>query len=461
MELPIKGRPKVRVALEVLRCLSRERLKSGKGSHLAYTITRVDPFASLVHHLVQTSSNPNLVSTFAYPNAARLADETVQMVGKSILRHGEPYLGGLVMNSGTHSLHQALHLFLSEYYGRRGWDYLRSGHPDFRTSGIPKPVVLAPLTLRNFVEKATMQSGLGHESVLYYDLDKGFQPDAASIHRVLRTLGERERLLLHVVQAGDQEHGIVHDAGRWARFVNAEESKHGNRPFTLVDATAHWLNTWAREKPGADFSVPEVDAIIVDPQKVELPFNHSLLLLRDYRLLRPHVRGTLKPVESREGPDEEERVKLQAVATTFTSRGAAPVIATYAYLQHKGERGLRKERRRVLENAGYLRRLIAQSKFFRLLPSEGSTIAFEAVGEPVLNRRVAERINQGPFFVTYSPVLKAHTQEQVEAAEGGDERYTGLWGTVMEAHSKRGLRHVFNALEKAASEERRLLERSA
>ncbi len=451
MEIPHRGRFKISVASELYRRLRGERMKPGSGKSLAYTISRVDPFASLVTHFVQTGNNPNLITSFAYPNASELADETVQMIGRSVLGHKGKFLGGLILNSGTHSLQQAIHLFLTEYYARHDWDYLKNGHPEFGSQKIPKPVILAPFVSKTYIEKAAMQCGMGHASVKYYDLDETFHPDMKSVEKTLEQIPRTQRVLLNLVSAGDTEHGIVHGAGPLAEMVNRHQKKDGHRPFTLVDATAHWLNSWAQGKKTADFSNPHVDAVIVDPQKIDLPYNHSILFLRDYRLLRPHVRGTLKPVEAKEEANPQERLKLQSVATTFTSRGAAPVLATWAYLQHRGQRRIRTERNKLLENAEYLRKLLRKSPHFRLLPSEGSVVAFQSMGEASLNRKIAETINQtGPYFVTYSPSLNAHTQEQVRQAEAGDEQYTGLFGAVTEAHTKARLRAIVNALEKAA-----------
>lgn len=450
MEIPERGRTKFGVARELYRRLRGERMKPSSGRSLAYTISPVDPFASAVQHVVQTTVNPNLITSFAYPNANQIADETVQMIGKSILHHDGPHLGGLVLNSGTHSLQQALHLFLTEYYHGHGWDYLADGQPHGRTD-IPRPVILAPFVSKTYVEKAAMQCGLGHRNIRYYDLDENFQPDKKSIQKALENLGKNERIAVNVISAGDTEHGIVHEARKVISQVNGHQEEHGNRPFTIVDATAHWLNSWALGKKNADFSTPEVDAIAIDPQKIELPYNHSILLLKDYRILRRHVRGTLRPVESKKDADPQERVKLQSVATTFTSRGAGPVIATWAYLQNKGKQTLRKERQKLLNNADYLRELIKKSPNFQLIPSEGSVVAFEAVGDPALNRKIAEHVNnQTPYFITYSPTLNAHTQEQVQQAEQGDEQFTGLYGAVTERHTKKSLKRIFNALEQAA-----------
>jgi glutamate/tyrosine decarboxylase-like PLP-dependent enzyme len=439
--------------IESLRTLvARDRYQMGTGEALARPITLVHPFPAAVHDQIIRSQNPNLAMPFSFGGTWSAVHSTERML-LNLFRHPQPTEGGmLVLKSATQSLQQALILYLVRYYAEYGFDLRKEGlaeacaRPD-----IPTPMVLASVTNNAALVKAVEAIGLGRDQLRFYAVDEQFLPCAASVAKTVAEIHQSGgRILAHAIVMGDTERGLAHDPTPVDAQVSDLCSGHGYCPPIIADAAAQWLNLamLGGDIPW-DFACPNIRALVIDPQKIELPYDHSLLLLRDFTDLR----ALQAPGHIPQMNHSDEKQSLVAHAHFLTSRGAAPVLSMYAYLLQQGLQGLRESRQRIIDLSRLFAHGLSKSPYYRLVVEpQTSVVAWTSTSSRAdANWETASRINQNPkdhLMVAYSPILRARLPEdgplRTSAASPG---FDGLHVHVMEHNTEEAVEKLLARLE--------------
>jgi hypothetical protein len=274
-------------SLRTLRTLDRYQMSTGEA--LARPITLVHPFPAAVHDQIMRSQNPNLAMHFSFGGTWSAVHSTERML-LNLFRHPQPTEGGmLVLKSATQSLQQALILYLVRYFAQYGFDLRKEGLAQARARpDIPTPMVLASVTNNSALVKAVEAIGLGRDQLRFYAVDEQFRPCSLSVVKAVNDIHQsRGRILVHAVVMGDTERGLAHDPTPVDAQVSDLCSGYGCCPPIVADAAAQWFNLAMLEGDIPwDFACPNIRALVIDPQKIELPYDHSLLLLRDFTDLR-------------------------------------------------------------------------------------------------------------------------------------------------------------------------------
>lgn len=448
--IPQNGVP-VSVVKKMLHdIVEKNRYQIPSGAACARPITRVCAIARYAQTLMESTINPNLACRFMYDSVWDAVEKTEQMVLR-LLDHPSPQNGGmLVMKSATQALTQALELVIMEYFARYRYDVRTGGLAAAPYKNIPKPVILAPVQANAALERAVEVLGLGTHSIRYYGLNTCYDTDIDSLKKTIAVIhSHNERIAACVSVCGDTERGIIQDNNAIASVIARHCFAYGYRPRLIVDAAAQWL-TAARTKDARawDFFNRAISMIVVDPQKCELPYDISMLLLRRYRDLE-----ILAPSDTPKTLRGKERKQhLEAKANMLTSRGGAQVIALYAYLLSEGMQGLLKSRNRILGLTKTFAEYIRTSVYYSLIAEpETSVVAWTSKSaRSGANWAIAKAINNGKdgCFIAYSPIMRVRTpsQRKRQLREQGFA-YDGLHIHLMEHNTEKGLFRLCKRLE--------------
>lgn len=449
-EIPERGVPESEIWNQLDAMAAANRCQVGSGLAFGRPITGTHPLAASIVERLSTGLKPNLPIGFGYSGVWDVMEAAGDMMLK-LFSHPNPEDGGMVvLKSATQSLQQALHLYLAKYYQGFGVDLAQVGLAGVPLD-IPRPVILAPITANILLSKAAPLIGLGADSIYYLGLDEKYGANRESMIEALNFIHAQGcRVFAHVTVAGDAEHGIAYPAVALDREVTACCAAHGYRPPVIVDAAAQWLNlamsgmskTW-------DFGAADANirAIIIDPQKIELPYDQSFLLLRDVRDLAAIAPPTL--------PQHADRRALLTHANNILSRGGEPALATYYYLLNQGQEGLRASRERILNQARRFGEYIASSSRYELISEpESSIVCWRSTSnDPEANWRIALALNsqeKDRLFVTYSTTLRARTPEELRKGQTGSREHDGLLVHMMEHNTPEAVDHLIRRLEELA-----------
>jgi glutamate/tyrosine decarboxylase-like PLP-dependent enzyme len=353
----------------------------------------------------------------------------------------------VVLKSASQSLQQALHLYRSMYYAENGVRLSETGLAGAANFNVPRPAVLAAVNNNIMLAKAAALVGFGREDLFLYSLNDEFQPDEDSVRDAInRAHASGRRIVAHLAIAGDAERGIVHSARRLDAMASQMCAELGYRPRVIVDAAAQWLNFLMWEKSSEwDLRAENdnISAVIFDPQKVELPFDLSLLLLRDYKDLEALV-------DPAHCPHPDKRYLLSQ-ANNVLSRGGESIIAAYYYLMNQGLSGLRESRGLIFERSRELADYIRSDPRYTLISEpQGSVVAWRLTDpDPAANWNFIQRINaqqNDRLLLTYNMQCRARTPEQLESSLRGDRSYDGIVAHVMEHNSPSDVRRLIQRL---------------
>ncbi len=446
--MPKQGIPRQAILSRLEKIIHTNKYQIPTGRPCARPITRVHPFASSVQGIFERTINPNICAPYLYDSVWEVVEDLESML-LHLCNHPDPQRGGsVVLKSGTQALAQALQLYLVHYYTSFGYDLRRDGLLGTRLSHIPEPIILSSLDANGALEKAVESLGLGRKAIYYYGLDSEYNTDYISLQETLNSIHqENKRIFANIIVAGDTERGKMQDAGIIGGMVADSCKKYGYTPPIVVDASAQWLN--AAMLGGSekwDFQNHNVRAIIVDPQKIELPYDLSVLLLADY--------GDLKVLvpESSASPMQESKRMLEAQANMLTSRGGSQMVALYAYLLEQGIEGLKTSRKRICSLAQQLARYITQSEHYVLVVRpETSVVAWQSThASPEANWKTALAINNAKdgLCVAYSPIMRIRTvREHQDYVQNRERKYDGLHAHIMEHNTEDGIGYLCQRLE--------------
>lgn len=450
IRIPREGLKKMAVKKLLNDIVRKNRYQIPSGAACARPITRVCAIARYAQGLMESTINPNLACLFMYDTVWDAVLKTEQML-LHLLHHPSPQNGGmLVMKSATQALTQALELVMMEYFARYHYDVRTRGLAAAPYTAIPKPVIVAPIHANVALERAVEVLGLGTQSIRYYGLTANYDTDIDSLKKTIASIhSHNERIAACVSVCGDTERGNIQDTGEIAHVIARQCSAYGYRPRLIVDAAAQWL-TVALTKDARlwDFSNKAVSMIVIDPQKIELPYDSSMLLLRRYRDLE-----ILAPQDTPTALKGRERKQhLEAKATMLTSRGGAQTIALYAYLLSEGVQGLLKNRKRILRLTKMVTDYIRTSAYYSLVAEpETSVVAWISKStHQSANWEIAKAINNGNdgCFIAYSPIMRVRTLTQRKRQLRDQGRaYDGLHIHVMEHNTEKGLLRLCKRLE--------------
>jgi glutamate/tyrosine decarboxylase-like PLP-dependent enzyme len=348
-----------------------------------------DPIATIGYVYSMMLANPNSVDMEMFYGAYEMAQEAKSMTSHllglsptfSIDTTGEwvdgivpHHVGGWFLNGGTESIQQAIWTFRNKFLKDK------FGNEDIRSNGyrniIAKdiPVVIAPINAHFALDKSMEIVGLGKgdSSIKRFYLNNGGRPEPESFRKQLRnTLAHGEEVSTVFVTAGDTERGIISDTSAMAKVLRDEYKRKGlenNIPPIMVDAAAQYLfaavmdssdkyldvDGIPMEIPVWDFRIPEVEVIVTDPHKNEIPYPASILIYRDAKLANFTQmeeaylsNDMLKHVT---GMATEELAVAQACSTIPTSRAAYGSIATWAYYVGNGLDKIRQRKEKVWAN---------------------------------------------------------------------------------------------------------------
>lgn len=432
------------------KLIEGNRYQIPTGRPCARPVTKVHPVASYAQHRVESTINANLVSPYMYDAVWDVVEETESML-LHLLGHPDTDRGGsVVLKSATQAISQALQLYLVRYYEAYGYDVREKGLLQALYSDIPEPVILAPISINQALEKSAELLGIGRQHVDYYDLGSDFEADYDSVQRVVRGIhSSNKRIIANIAVVGDTERGKIQNVKGLDALISELCEEQGYRPPVVVDAAAQWLNAAMTQNTGKwDLSNPNVKALVIDPQKIELPYDLSILLLQDYTdliSLAPEMRYTQTPYKA-------DKRKLEAQANILTSRGGTQILTMYAYLLHEGISGLRKSRKRIVDLVSRLADYIRESDYYELVSEpETSVVAWTSTNNsPQANWKVAEEINGGDdgLFIAYSPVMKVRkVQDRQEYSRTNTSGYDGLHAHIMEHNTHEGIDLLCRRLE--------------
>lgn len=448
--IPQNGLPVSVVKKLLIDITKKNRYQIPSGAACARPITRVCAIARYAQNLMESTINPNLACRFMYDSVWDAVEKTEQMLLR-LLHHPSPQNGGmLVMKSATQALTQALELVLMKYFAQYQYDLRSRGLADAPYKRIPKQVILAPIHANVALERAVEVLGLGTQGIRYYGLNTRYDTDIDSLEKTIASIhASNERIAACVAVCGDTERGQIQDTHIIGRVIERHCSAYNYRPPLIVDAAAQWLTAaLTRDARVWDFSNRAVSMIVIDPQKSELPYDISMLLLRRYRDLE-----MLAPSDTPKTLRGNERKQyLEAKANMLTSRGGAQVIALYAYLLSEGMRGLLKSRNRILRLTNMFTDYIRTSTYYSpIAEPETSVVAWTSTSRnPCANWEIAKAINNGKdgCFIAYSPIMRVRTlsQRKRHLREQGIA-YDGLHIHVMEHNTEKGLLRVCKRLE--------------
>lgn len=454
--IQLKGMSQRTIDILIAQAMGNCLYQPGSGEPTGRPVTTTDRYAASVAETISTGTNFNLVMGFSYSALWALAENCTEMV-QALMHNPNPQNGGtIITGSGTQSIAHAFQIALAKYYNGHDIDYLSEGLNSPRIQSVPRPVILTPINANFAIVKAAQSIGLGQGSIRYYGVDSEFRADVDSMKEAIRAAHESgERIIVSFGIAGDTEHGTLERIST-LETVLAEcceqgcGEREGYIPPILVDASCQWLNSSVSGTSELwDFRNPGVWGIVADPHKSELPFNLSLLLLRDLKELEP-----LAPNSAFSGvqPIHDKRT-LEVQANLLTSRGGAPIIALYAYLLNQGMQGLIKKRATINELVGNLRDYIVESPYYKLVcEPHSSVVSFVSTHpHPDANFKTALKINgnqDDSLFIAYSPIMRARTPEELQRGLTPECReFDGLHAHFMEHNTPQGLQKLIRRLD--------------
>lgn len=428
--------------------MGRNRSQVTTGMAFARPVTGTHPLAAGIVHALSEQLKPNLPLTFAYEGVWEMVEAAGDLI-LGLMNHPVPEQGGMVvMKSATQSLQQALYLMLTQYYGSHGVDLKQVGYAGAAALDIPRPAILAAVNSNMMLSKAAPLIGIGRQDIYFYDLDDHFQACVKSVAAAVdRAHAAGRRIVAHLAMAGDAEHGISHRVRELDSLVSEKCGAYRYRPPVVVDAAAQWLNllmSGRSEQWDLRTQNENVVAVIVDPQKTEMPYDLSLLLLRDFTALKAFTDGHFLA--------EPSKRALLSQAPPILSRGGEPIIAAYGYLLNQGLHGLQQSRSRILEHVKRFAQYVRNSEHYHLIAEpEGSVVSFRHVStDQGANWRVVEGINvqeSDRLLITHTPQARVRTREDLERSLRGDRSLDGLVVHMMEHNTDKALELLMRRLD--------------
>ncbi|MBI4173525.1 MAG: hypothetical protein HY519_02280 [Candidatus Aenigmarchaeota archaeon] len=357
-----------------------------------------DEFAVELRNLSEAAANVHLSSP-VLSNAYYNLEDTLGRMVLDFLGHPKPQQGGFLSTHGvTSALTEAIH-------------NSRCRYQEMSFQQEKRLAILAPVTSNVAVKKAAKLTGLGTENVIFYDLDEGFQPDAACLEDIFsKASASRQEIITAVTVAGDTEHGIIQDAARLAPAKKA-----GNySPDLLIDAAFGW---YFLAESGTTFSCPEIDFIAMDFNKWLGTMSHAMLLLKDGEKLKYSLLE-----EDREAYDSEswgfpysrQHFLRSRAPVTRLGQGAHSIPSNLGVLLKYGKQSMADMAYRMRELAKEFSEYIRQSEAFELIvePQTGIVSFSSCSGK---NYRFMEEFNKnaGPNLA-YSTTIRCRRKQELE-----------------------------------------------
>ena len=448
--IPEKGLPLKQIEERLSKLIESNRYQIPTNRPCARPVTRVHPVASYTQQRVDSTINANLVSPYMYDTVWDAVEETESML-LHLLGHLETERGGsVVLKSATQAITQALQLYLVKYYETHGYNVRERGLLGVLYSDIPAPIILAPISMNQALEKSVEVLGIGRQSIEYYDLGTDYETDYNSVQEVVRRIhSNNKRIVGNVAVVGDTERGKIQNVTELDTLVSELCEDYDYKPPVIVDAAAQWLNAaMTQNTRNWDLSNPNIKVVVIDPQKIELPYDLSVLLLQNYSDLIS-LAPEMKDIQIL---SKEDKRKLEAQANMLTSRGGSQILAMYAYLLHEGISSLRESRERIIGLANRLADYIRESGYYKLVSEpESSVVAWTSVSnDSQANWRIAEEINNGDedLFIAYSPIMRVRTvQDKQEYSRNKTLKYDGLHAHIMEHNTGEGIELLCRRLD--------------
>jgi glutamate/tyrosine decarboxylase-like PLP-dependent enzyme len=348
-----------------------------------------DPIASMAYVYTLMMANPNSVDMEMFYGAYEMAQEAKAMTSHllglsptfSVDTTGEwvdgfvpHHVGGWFLNGGTESIQQAIWTFRNKYFEDK------FGNDDIRSKGYRNkiaediPVVIAPINAHFALDKSTEIVGLGKgdSSIKRFYLNQGGKPEPESFRKQIKnTLAHGTGISTVFITAGDTERGIISDTSAMAKVLRDEYKRKGlenKLPPIIVDAAAQYLFAAVMdgsdkyvdiegipmEIPKWDFRVPEVEVIVTDPHKNEIPYPASILIYRNAKLANltqmEEAYLSTDMLKHVTGMPPGEMNAAQACSTIPTSRAAYGSVATWAYYVGNGLDKIRQRKEKVWAN---------------------------------------------------------------------------------------------------------------
>jgi len=543
-----KGRGEAFVIREVTNAMHRIPASYASHQEMAKPGTINDSLAARAYVLAMETANPNNVDPHMFLGSYELEREAMAMTAR--LLHcpdpapGKPdeekHYAGWFLNGGTESIIQAAWIYRNKYFferfrkvklpkyikesgkgklfrdlfsiRKRGWfGVYREYQKFFDGRGkTPTPKIVAPINAHFAVDKAAEILGFGQENVARFYLKEDGRPDAASLRETMLDIVENgDEIAMIWLVVGGTERGVLADVGELVGKVRDIIKKQDYEPPVLIDAAAQYLFAAVMRQsenytdaegllktvPDWDFRVPEVQAIVCDAHKNQIPYPASILLLRDpkdaaYTMMEE---AYLSLDLLREEMDSDAFERSQDHATIPTSRAGYGVVATWAYYVGHGLAEIRRRKEKIWSLVMRLREAIARgelSSIYELMCEPDSALVtfclrqdwlekrsdrvqdildesgIEAVTPSYLNMRIYESINQSEddfFYIARSTALGLTTEQTYreyrrkkdDLRYGGKEEddvydYMGLMAHIMEHTREEDIDLLIKKLREAA-----------
>lgn len=481
-EIPQKGLSPAIVQQMVMKRCSETQSDYHTGTPMAKPGTKNHPEAVEAYIHQMRNQNGNLVDGKMFPGAFKTEADVIAMTADILGKKDKDSLhAGFMLNGGTESTIQSLWMmkekyFLENYDIKLGEEGLFNAVTKIRENYNPKfyPHILAPLEMHFALSKAVDLSGLGKQTIKNYGLNEDFTTDYKSLADAVESIyKEGGEIAVNYCVAGDTQKGKVQDTAKIDEIVAEIADKYNKpRPPTVVDAAAQFLflgmmrdsKNYDLKMPNWDFNVDNVQAIVCDWHKNQIPYNAGALVLRDGKdiLLTDQEATYLHNTTNMEMNEvsEAERIKCGATSTIPTSRGAGGAYATYAYLLNEGKENLRKTKEDVWKKTKRFAEGIRQSDHYELMSDPQTTVvAFRLKDKPHLHKNVYDTINQDPndnVFISHGEAGNVKSLDDMRAfkAMADDERkealYSGLHVHLMEHNTEKGVYETIDKLERTA-----------
>ncbi|MBR9675638.1 hypothetical protein GOV05_01365 [Candidatus Woesearchaeota archaeon] len=481
-EIPQKGESE-KYVLEQVRLSAKDTLADYSTGHPSTKPgTNPDPLSQRARNIGEDLSNPNLIDQGMFRGAYNREKEAVSMTARMFGKEADDSNldAGFLLSGGTESLNQALWMIRNKFFSQ---SYNDAYDADIRTDGllglakkivekegkIPNPRILSPVNYHFSINKGVDLAGLGVNSIAYYDLDKNFDVDEASLENTIREIyDDGDNILVNLAVAGDTPRGKVHDVNLITKKIREVSTELGKDvPPTFVDAAGAYLfiatmqdnSAYDGVLPNISFENKDIEGIIGDPHKQEMPYSCGMLLLKDWDLLKYTDTENFSSYLDVLVDNEQKKAGLHATAMIPTSRSGANAFAVWAYHVNQGLEGIRSKKENIWGLVKEFANYVDTSPHYDLV-SEPQTqvVSFRLKdSNPNNHKSIYETIKHDPsdfLHISHDTGLLVRTKEELgqtrQKTYKKDMIYSGLFTTFTEHNNGGTIGLLTKRLDKEA-----------
>jgi tyrosine decarboxylase / aspartate 1-decarboxylase len=329
--------------LEELNKLKDQDLKYSDGKILGSMCTRADPFAKEVFcdFLDSNLGDPGL-----FKGTQTLEERVIKDIG-AFLSLEKPF--GNVITGGTEANLMAMRAARNMAREKKEIGNI------YDENGYVVPEIIVPRSAHFSFKKA---ADLLNLKLIEADLDENYRVDVDSVKKNIS-----DNTIAIVGIAGTTELGMI-DPIKELSDLAIEKNIYFHVDAAFGGFSIPFLNDFGYEMPPFDFSLDGVSSITVDPHKMGLaPIPSGCIIFREKRYL---------DVMAVEAPYLTSKEQSTIVGT----RLGAPVVATWAIMQHMGREGYAKNANECMINTEFLADALFKEDFELVVEPDLNIVAF-------------------------------------------------------------------------------------